>query len=566
MKKKFLLSAFTLVFMFAFVTVVNAQTTILGIGIDTAGKAPTTVPADNSVVYSAVTEPFDFSRVEFEADDGTSTIYGDGFMRKILVTSAPNWTFNAASDPGISALGAYFTAYCLDGELKYPLYGVYTSPNFASAYGSNNTTNMFKEIVLAALTNKAEIKSALANASSQADIDPVIDFEVTGETDQTAEAILGRLFGPSATLETKLATNKVNINSITYGSTTITGAQLNSAAGKTGTQYLLTFTGMDIPYQTAKAVAPENETYDKALWMIEHSYPTLPLVTALEAAGVDYDTLSAEIVELQKQDTNDVVYAAMVTAGAVPESKDTNLSGEKLSQYIENYVYNTVQYAIWQVYDGKHDGSGNGLGDEIKNVPELNKLYQYLINVPSDLTGYTDSTKYANEVKVTAPENGKEVDHEDNDYYFYGPYVAKYDALTNSDISLAITNEDKTGISFVKADGTAITSVPNGGAFYIKVSKKAKIASVTGTATVENVTTFSPVSDRARVYSSVYPLSQNLMSGGKVNAITITTNFSDDYNAKTGVENVAMLLMVTLVAFSLGYMVLSFKAKPIGFN
>ena len=54
------------------------------------------------------------------------------------------------------------------------------------------------------------------------------------------------------------------------------------------------------------------------------------------------------------------------------------------------------------------------------------------------------------------------------------------------------------------------------------------------------------------------------MSGGKLNVTNISTNFSDDYNAKTGVENVAMLLMVTLVAFSLGYMVLSFKAKPLG--
>ena len=562
MKKKFLLSALTVVFMFAFVAIVNARTTVLNIGFDVAGKAPATVPGDNTVVYSTVTEPFDFSRVVFETSGG-GTMYGDGFMRKILVSSSPNWLFQpGGTDEGITALGSYFSAYCLDGELKYPLYGVYAAPQFLSAYTNSDYAAMFQQIVIAALTNKAEIRSALATAANEADNDPVVDFEVTGEDDQTMAAILGRINGTDTAA--KLTTNKVNINSITYGSTTITAAQLNAAAGKSGSKYLLEFNGMDVAFQTAVAKAPENNSYDKALWIIEHSYPTLPLVTALEAAGADYDALSAEIVELQKQDTNDVVYALMVSNNQIEDSKDTNLSGEKLSQYIENYVYNTVQYAIWQVYDGKHDSSNNSLGSAITNVSELNKLYQYLINVPTDLSGYADSTMYTNEVTVTAPENGKEIDHETDDYYFYGPYVAKYSALSNDDISLAITNEDKTGISFVKSDGTEITSVPNGGAFYIKVSKKAKIASVTGTASVANVSTFSPVSDRARVYTSVYPLSQNLMSGGKLNVTNISTNFSDDYNAKTGVENVAMLLMVTLVAFSLGYMVLSFKAKPLG--
>jgi hypothetical protein len=34
-------------------------------------------------------------------------------------------------------------------------------------------------------------------------------------------------------------------------------------------------------------------------------------------------------------------------------------------------------------------------------------------------------------------------------------------------------------------------------------------------------------------------------------------------NAKTGVENVAILLMVTLVAFTLAYLLLSYKQKSI---
>ena len=53
------------------------------------------------------------------------------------------------------------------------------------------------------------------------------------------------------------------------------------------------------------------------------------------------------------------------------------------------------------------------------------------------------------------------------------------------------------------------------------------------------------------------------MSGGKVTSETIQGEFKVITNAKTGVENVAMLLMVTLVAFTLGYLVLSYKNKPI---
>ena len=195
-------------------------------------------------------------------------------------------------------------------------------------------------------------------------------------------------------------------------------------------------------------------------------------------------------------------------------------------------------------------------------------LFKYLINVP-DLTGYgDDNTQYTNTITITKPQTGKEIKEEKNDYYVYGPYVASYSALTNDPVTLTVTNsaEDKENISIIDNNGTVINSVPNGGAFYVKVMKKAKIASVTLDAKVENVTTFIPSSDRARIYSSIYPLTQNVMSGGKVAAKTLTTSESFNYNAKTGVENVAMLLMVTLVAFSLGYMVLSFKAKPLGLN
>ena len=53
------------------------------------------------------------------------------------------------------------------------------------------------------------------------------------------------------------------------------------------------------------------------------------------------------------------------------------------------------------------------------------------------------------------------------------------------------------------------------------------------------------------------------MSGGSIETSDINTSFDIVINAKTGVEDVAVLLMVTLVAFSLGYLVLSYKTKPV---
>ena len=107
MKKKFLLSALTVVFMFAFVAIVNARTTVLNIGFDVAGKAPTTVPGDNTVVYSTVTEPFDFSRVVFETSGG-GTFKAD-------LTNAADVTVLLKAGKNIAYTVANSNAFC--GEI-----------------------------------------------------------------------------------------------------------------------------------------------------------------------------------------------------------------------------------------------------------------------------------------------------------------------------------------------------------------------------------------------------------------------------------------------------------------
>lgn len=605
MKKKIILSILSIFMIFGFaVNVSAAQSSILKLGFKTEVKSPTEIPADGATVYAAITDQFDFSRVVFQT--GSSSSLNGGIMRKIIIAPSPAWTSTTAN-AGTAALGTnWFSAYCLDNDLLYPEYGVYSSQSYLVGYTTNNKNMKFDAAVTAALMNSSlmqndAVKAALA-AHKGFTINPVISNPPQGytvgielaNTEAEIDKILANiectstnpldcvdLTGQESTDPKKTNTNTAKIQSITFtppvDDTTsepfvITAAMLTG--NPSATEYNLQFKAFDattmssdIAHMKYKTDISKASDYPEALWIIEHSYPTLPLREALEKAGVNYDTLASQIIALQKTDTNSSIVTALVTAGLMEDQKQTDdLTGDELTAYIENYVYATVQYAIWKV-QGATDSNGNTIGSSIQNVSELNKLFQYLINVPN-LSGYTSSDKYSNTISLSKPAQGKEVYEEKNDVYIYGPYTASYDALSTDPISLSVgnTGTDKDNIRILNASNQVINSITNGGTFYVEVKKSAKLASVIINAKVNNVTTFSPGTNRARVYSPNYVLAQNVMSGGIVNTINLDQNFSLDYNAKTGVENVAMLLMVTLVAFSLGYMVLSYKAKPIGLN
>ena len=119
---------------------------------------------------------------------------------------------------------------------------------------------------------------------------------------------------------------------------------------------------------------------------------------------------------------------------------------------------------------------------------------------------------------------------------------------------------DKTGIKIKNASGTEINTIAPNTEFYVEVSKNAQLGSIQLEASVE-ANVYVPDQNRGRIYYPVYSLAQNLMSGGQIGKDIVTKDFTVIVNAKTGVENVAVLLIVTLVAFSLGYLVLSYKGK-----
>ena len=130
-------------------------------------------------------------------------------------------------------------------------------------------------------------------------------------------------------------------------------------------------------------------------------------------------------------------------------------------------------------------------------------------------------------------------------------------------MTLSVTNADKTGIKLVNEDGDEITTLEKGGTFYIECLKSAKISNVTVSIKLEDASVFDPLTNRGRVYNPVFRLEQNVLSGGKIVNKNLETTIELVANPKTGVENVALLLMVTLVAFTLAYLLLSYKQKPI---
>ena len=375
MKNKILLSVLTLFVAFVFTTNVYAQSSSLNIPWDTEVKAPNTVPADGTVMVSSLTDPFDFSRVQFASGSGSETFYGDGFLRKILLaqykdedTLLNEYMTSQTPDPdknnwlvssGTDALGKnWFSAYCLDGELKYPDYGAYTSSSFLEARLANNNETVFNEVVLAALINQPSLRDALS-AGNVYD-EPTITY---AEAPDVA-TILGRLFGTN--VMDKLETNTVKIASVKYGSTTISAADLTG--NPSATYYELSFNALDIAY--LKYTAAKSNDYNAALWIIEHSYPTIGLETLLTNAGTSYSNVSSEIAALQANPSNAcTTYVAPGDTCPTANLLDTTvsgLSGDELRKYVESYVYSTIQYAIWKV-QGSEDPDGNEIGNSIIN-------------------------------------------------------------------------------------------------------------------------------------------------------------------------------------------------------
>ena len=146
MKKKFLLSFLTVLTLFIGLTCVNAAT----------AKAPSVIPGQDDTLYGQVDETFDFSKIKFTTSkEDNERVAGKSKMQKIILAQNYNKETQALNE-------SWFSAYCLNPELKYPKenYVNYTKENPTV---TNNKT-LLNEYVKFALYNKKELKEAFKKA------------------------------------------------------------------------------------------------------------------------------------------------------------------------------------------------------------------------------------------------------------------------------------------------------------------------------------------------------------------------------------------------------------------
>lgn len=590
MKKKLLYSIFGLIAFMLFATNIAAASK--------EAKIPSAIPDNNDPIYAVVDESFDFSKIKFTSASGGADIAGHNIMKKIILTANPVTTGTNLD----SAIGdSWFTAYCLDGNSKFPEYNTISFKDYNSA--SKELKLYFN--ILFTLYNDKELYDVFKTVKGY-EPNGSIPITYTINDGLTVEDAMNKL---EANEEVKVKVQSISYGNLVTGDTkTITAADL--AKDESATDYEVTIKAVDTLFSNYSAKGTVE--YNHALWIIEHSYPTLSIKESLELAGADYYKALADILLINgairsdddadngKDDYSTTVmsltalgscsdtYKPLIAAGLNKAiEKDSSLSFDGKTSFaadgsdvtnavcedaikkysdqvnFENYIYSTVQYAIWKA-NGGADINGKKLGDTLKGSAQLNILYQYLIKDRSEYKNYS-KFEFSNTVGLSKPVSGKEIANESKEAYTYGPYSVSHSLVSIGTINVSVVNNIK-GVSIVDKDGNVISEVKAGEKFYIRCNKADKIANVSIKLSSDNAKTYYPSSNRGRIYYANSPLLQNVVSGGKIVNVNVEQSFELIYNPKTGVENIAIIFVIALIAFSLGYLALSYKNKAVELN
>ncbi len=500
-----------------------------------------------------VNEVFNFSSIVFNSSSTGITIPGQIEFKKIYTTYTPTCP---TSNPGCTATETSFTAYCFDGNKKYPEYNILYLNNKDGDTTKKNElfsiSAVYQVFKLCQASSTCHIfddltgyKSILyknadnTNSIDQPDAATLAAFD-TGTTSVDASISSFTLF----LKDSSLGTNGL----ITYTASDLATAIYGDSASShiTNNKLVVSFARDDFAYNKYSPTAmPSTLQYNKALWIVEHSYPILSLSQVLKKAGVNEATLYSEVSSLS----------------GIANDDDNH---DSLTAQVENYVYATTQYAIWKVIGEYYEVIASNkyyLGDSLIGSSQLNILYKYLIADHGVTSSYSTDTVQTT-LHVTKPET--ELYKTLTNAYMYGPYKVTTDALYVGTINLALS-QDVTGVTITDASGNTITSLAaDGEEFYILVQKTAKNVDITVNLTSTNTTyVFSNSGNRGKIFLSESDLDQILGTGGSISTTNGTGSTTLSFNPKTGVEDIGTIFLVALIAFTLGYVVLRFKQNPI---
>ena len=517
--KKIFLSIFIISVFFVF---------MVGVSAYDKAKAPSSIPSDNTKMYGTRDDgdKFDYSAISFRTDD--ETLAGKDSLYKIKIASSYITYGNTKilnSD--------WFSAYCLDPNLKYPVYGIARRINGNEI---DNYESLFNSALLAALFNSVNSNQMYTLFSKLNKYDYETEPVFTSEYDSSATKYKDMI-------EAILNNEEVVIGFKSYtrsdlegiNKETLTGSEINELLGKSGEEYELSLTIDNTFFDLYKTTSMGSSTdYNRVLWIIEHSYPTLSISRLCEDSGADETTLRSELLSLS--------------------GNETLTNDDK----IDGYIYSTVQYAIWKVLGVKVNN--HTIGSELVGSNELNKIYQYLIKDRSIYKNYGSKT-FSSELNIVKPSSKSEIYEETTDVIKYGPYYVSSKMISAGAITLSLNNTS--GVKIVDASNNEINKVLENEKFYILVEKSNKATSIIVTASANNGYVFEPTTNRGKIYYSVSPLVQNVVTGGLIKSTSAETSLDILVNPKTGVPNIALLFIATLFIFSIGYILLVRTSKPV---
>jgi len=507
---------------------------------------------EGDILYFDVeNETFDFSKIEFETNIENKVIKGSSYLRKIVTYDNSSCVTQNTAD-----CTKYYTAYCLDGNKKYP----------ELSYLNNTLTPelLYKTMAAYQIFNECAASKSCTlfdNIDGYKSI-TVNGYETIDETTLTNFQNDDGTTSPAPVYNIKIKSLDLLLKDPAKGTSgvlNITSEQLrdqldntkytdeNTTDSEIG-YYTISFTKSSFKSNVYNVMAmPTIESYNKALWIIEHSYPTLSLDEALSKAGVTKNELIETVEALESS-----------TLSAITDSTEKEKKSQEL---LQNYLYATTQYSIWKTigeYYEVMDGTKYYLGDSITNNATLNKLYQYYT---MDRSEYDDYAKNDIPRTFTIINPANELFASTSSEFIYGPYKISGDMIYTGTINVSVTSPTS-GVDVIDKAGNKITSIKDGEEIYLKVSKKTNTTNVKLTLTAVDAYVYKSINDRGRLFQPISNLDQIVAIGAITDKENVVTVVDLVINPKTGVEDISAIFISIIIAFTLGYAVLSFKKEP----
>lgn len=197
------------------------------------------------------------------------------------------------------------------------------------------------------------------------------------------------------------------------------------------------------PQNYATVAWPAGANYDKMLWVVEHTYPAIPMDTMMTDAGASFSRLTSEIQTAQ------------------------SISQTEAETIAESVIYATIQQAIWHHQPAQINADSNlYVGANMLNgSQDLRTLYSYLTKERAE---YADYRNASIGTSITIGHPADMTPTENSGAYVFGPFTIGTDMLSAGDVQLAQTGSGAFNVSFTDASGSPITSIRQGQQFYVR--------------------------------------------------------------------------------------------------